>query len=132
MAALVTASSSENARIIFTEILEQEGLGGRSDLMDYAMQGYADARPPKDTLFTVMEAYATTIIQFHDELLRFEGGFVVDPASGELALSGTDPPDALLALEESVGILATEMLERQERAVTVMESQVNSLRRLAR
>jgi hypothetical protein len=132
VAASREAVSDESARTVFVEAFQQVGLGGRPNLVEEAMQGYRATRPSQDSLYTVMDAYATTIIEFHDELRRFEGGFVVDPVSGELALSGAAPPDTLLALEESIPILAQEMLERQERAVMFMESGVDSLRELAR
>ena len=130
--ALREANTAEFARTVFVEAFQQVGLGGRPALVEEAMQGYTARRPSQDSLSIVMGAYATTIIEFHNELRRFEGGFVVDPASGELALSGAAPPDTLLALEESIPILTQEMLERQERAVAFMESRVDSLRRLAR
>ncbi len=84
--------SDESARTIFAEALQQVGLGGRPDLLEEAMQGFRARRPSQDSLFTVMDAYATTIIEFHDELRRFEGGFVVDPVIRRACFVGCGPP----------------------------------------
>ena len=81
----------------------------------------------------VRAAYGETALDLHDELLRFEGGFYVDSASGELTLSGMASPDnTLIVLEERLGIVAREMLEREEQSVTSLESSVDSLRVLVR
>ena len=80
-----------------------------------------------DTLYTVMEAFATRAIELHDELLRFEGGFVVDPESGELALTGAAPSDRMMGLDEGVDLLTTELYERQERALLMREMLADSL-----
>lgn len=124
--------SERFARTIFGEALEREGLGGRSNFLDDAMRGFRARRVSQDTMLTVMEAYATKAIELHDELLRFEGSFYVDPASGALGYSGVAPTDNLIALEESVGTLATEMLAQQERSVGRLELLVDSMRGLAR
>jgi hypothetical protein len=56
----------------------------------------------------------------------------VDPASGELALSGMAPPDTLIVIEERLEIVGREVLEREEQSVTDLESAAGSMRGLVR
>lgn len=100
--------------------------------IDDVMAGYRTSRASQDSTFAVMQAFANAAIALHDYLTDHEGELTFDRDQGMIIYDEESTWDRMVELDEEVGNLATQYLERQRQMTARVDTMMDSLSTLVR